>query len=51
MNPPAIPPGKELIRRLSAAEAAEVARQALNMDDPEAIQALVRERYGHLITA
>ncbi|HZW02327.1 MAG TPA: phosphoenolpyruvate--protein phosphotransferase, partial [Anaerolineaceae bacterium] len=46
MNPPAIPGAKEMIRQLSTVETAEVARQALNLDDPEAIQALVRARFA-----
>jgi len=44
MNPPAIPLAKQIIRALAVGEARELAKEALELDSPEAIQALVRER-------
>ncbi|MGD2164787.1 MAG: phosphoenolpyruvate--protein phosphotransferase [Anaerolineae bacterium] len=44
MNPPAIPIAKQIIRQLSTREARAVARDALELDSPEAVMALVRER-------
>lgn len=44
MNPPAIPRVKQIIRALTLDQAREVAQAALELDSPEAIQALVRER-------
>jgi phosphoenolpyruvate-protein kinase (PTS system EI component) len=44
MNPPAIPMAKQIIRTLTLDQAREVAQAALEMDSPEAVQALVRGR-------
>ena len=44
MNPPAIPPAKQIIRALTLDQAQKVARAALELDSPDAVQALVRER-------
>lgn len=44
MSPPAIPLAKEIIRTLTLAEARELAREALAAEDPESVQALVREK-------
>ena len=44
MSPSSIPAAKQIIRALTLAEAREVARLALEMDSPEAVQNLVRER-------
>ncbi len=44
MNPPAIPLAKQIIRALALDEAREVAQAALELDNPDAVQALVRER-------
>ena len=44
MNPPAIPLAKEVVRALTLDEARQVAQAALELDGPEAVQALVRER-------
>jgi len=44
MNPPVIPLVKQIIRALTLDEAQEVAQAALELDNPEAVQALVRER-------
>ena len=44
MNPPAIPLAKQVIRALTLEQAQAVAQAALEMENPEAVQALVRER-------
>ena len=44
MNSPAIPLAKQIIRTLTLDEAREVARAALGLESPDAVQALVRER-------
>jgi len=44
MNPPAIPLAKEIIRAVTLDKAREVAQAALELDSPDAVQALVRER-------
>jgi phosphoenolpyruvate-protein kinase (PTS system EI component) len=44
MNPPAIPLAKQVIRALTLDQAKTVAQAALEMENPEAVQALVRER-------
>ncbi len=44
MNPPAIPLAKQIIRILTLDEAREVAQAALELDSPDAVWALVRER-------
>ncbi|MBL7063852.1 MAG: phosphoenolpyruvate--protein phosphotransferase, partial [Anaerolineae bacterium] len=44
MNPPAIPLAKQIIRALTLDEAREVAQAALELDSPDAVRALVRER-------
>lgn len=44
INPPAIPIAKEIIRQLTLEEARAVARDALELDSPEAVTALVKER-------
>ena len=44
MNPPAIPLAKQVIRALTLEQAQAVAQAALEIDSPEAVQALVRER-------
>ena len=44
MNPPAIPLAKQIIRALTLDEAREVAHAALELDSPDAVRALVRER-------
>jgi phosphoenolpyruvate-protein phosphotransferase len=44
MNPPAIPLAKQIIRTLTLDEARELAQAALELDNPDAVQALVRER-------
>lgn len=44
MNPPAIPLFKQIIRALTLDQAREVAQAALELDSPDAVQALVRER-------
>jgi phosphoenolpyruvate-protein kinase (PTS system EI component) len=44
MNPPAIPLAKQIIRALTLDEARQVAQAALELDDPDAVQALVQER-------
>jgi len=44
MNLPAIPLAKQIIRSLTLEEARQVAQAALELDDPEAVQALVKER-------
>lgn len=43
MNPPAIPVAKQIIRSLSLSESEEVARQALQLEDSERVQAFVRD--------
>jgi len=43
MNPPAIPLAKQIIRALTLDEARDVARAALELDNPDAVRALVRE--------
>ena len=44
MNPPAIPLAKQIIRALTLDEAQRVAQAALELDSPDAVRALVRER-------
>jgi phosphotransferase system enzyme I (PtsI) len=44
MNPPAIPVAKQIIRTLTVAQAQEIAEAALALDNPQAVQELVRER-------
>jgi len=44
MNPPAIPLAKQIIRALTLDHLQAVAQAALEMDTPEAVQSLVRER-------
>jgi phosphotransferase system enzyme I (PtsI) len=44
MNPPAVPLAKQIIRALTLDEAREVAHAALELDSPDAVRALVRER-------
>jgi phosphoenolpyruvate-protein phosphotransferase len=44
MNPPAIPLAKQIIRTLTLDEAREVAQAALELDSPDTVRALVRER-------
>jgi phosphoenolpyruvate-protein phosphotransferase len=44
MNPPVIPLIKQIIRALTLDEAREVAQAALELDGPDAIQALLREQ-------
>jgi phosphoenolpyruvate-protein kinase (PTS system EI component) len=44
MNPPAVPIAKQIIRALTLDEARDVARAALELESPDAVQALVRER-------
>lgn len=44
MNPPVIPLAKQIIRALTLEETREVARAALELDSPEAVQSLVGER-------
>jgi len=44
MNPPAIPLAKQIIRALTLDEAREVALAALELDGPEDVRKLVRER-------
>jgi phosphotransferase system enzyme I (PtsI) len=44
MNPSAIPLAKQIIRALALDEAREVAQAALELDTPDAVQSLVRER-------
>jgi len=44
MNPPVIPLAKQIIRALTLAEAREVAQVALELENPDAVKALVRER-------
>jgi phosphoenolpyruvate-protein kinase (PTS system EI component) len=44
MNAPAIPLAKEVVRALTLDEVRQVAQAALELDGPEAVQALVRER-------
>jgi len=44
MNPPAIPLAKQIIRALTLDKAREVAQAALELDSPDAVRALVRER-------
>jgi phosphoenolpyruvate-protein phosphotransferase len=44
MNPPVIPLVKQIIRALTLDEAREVAQAALELDGPDAIQALLREQ-------
>ena len=44
MNPPAIPLAKQIIRTLTLDVAREVAQAALELNSPDTIQALVRER-------
>jgi phosphotransferase system enzyme I (PtsI) len=44
MNPPAIPLAKQIIRALRLDKAREVAQAALDLDSPDAVRALVRER-------
>ncbi|MBL7064562.1 MAG: phosphoenolpyruvate--protein phosphotransferase [Anaerolineae bacterium] len=44
MNPPAIPLAKQIIRALTLDGAREVAQAALELDGPDAVRALVRER-------
>ena len=44
MNPPAIPLAKQIIRALTLDEAREVSQAVLKLDNPDAVQALVRER-------
>jgi phosphoenolpyruvate-protein phosphotransferase len=43
MNPPAIPLAKQVIRALTLDEARKVAQAAMELDSPEAVQALVRK--------
>ncbi len=45
MNPPAIPLAKQIIRTLSLEETQALAEEALEQENPEAIKALVRERF------
>ena len=44
MNPPAVPIAKQIIRQLSQDEAAAVAHDALELETPQAVKELVRER-------
>jgi phosphotransferase system enzyme I (PtsI) len=44
MNPPAIPLAKHVIRALTLGEAREVAQAVLELDSPDAVKTLVRER-------
>lgn len=44
MNPPAIPLAKRILRALTVEETQAVAKEALELDSPQAIRALVRER-------
>ncbi|MCK4316121.1 MAG: hypothetical protein KAX24_10170, partial [Anaerolineae bacterium] len=44
MNPPAIPLAKQIIRALTLDEARDVAQAALELDSPDAVRALARER-------
>ncbi|MDY6874934.1 MAG: phosphoenolpyruvate--protein phosphotransferase [Chloroflexota bacterium] len=44
MNPPAIPLAKQIIRALTLDEARKVAQEALALDSPDAVRALVRKR-------
>ncbi|MGD1991752.1 MAG: phosphoenolpyruvate--protein phosphotransferase [Anaerolineae bacterium] len=44
MNAPAVPIAKQLLRSLSLEEAQDLAPQALDMETPEAVKALVREQ-------
>lgn len=44
MNPPAVPIAKQIIRQLNIDEARVIARDALKLDSPEAVEALVKER-------
>jgi len=44
MNPPVIPLAKQIIRALTLDEAREVAQAALELESPDAVKALVRER-------
>jgi phosphoenolpyruvate-protein phosphotransferase len=44
MNPPAIPLAKQIIRALTLDEAREIARAVLELDTPDEVRALVRER-------
>jgi phosphoenolpyruvate-protein phosphotransferase len=44
MNPLAVPLAKQIIRALTLDEAREVAQAALELDSPDKVQALVRER-------
>jgi phosphoenolpyruvate-protein phosphotransferase len=44
MNPPAIPLAKQIIRALTLDEAREVAQATLELDSPDAVRALVRQR-------
>jgi phosphoenolpyruvate-protein phosphotransferase len=44
MNPPAIPLAKQIIRDLTLDEAREVAQAALELDSPDGVKTLVRER-------
>jgi phosphoenolpyruvate-protein phosphotransferase len=44
MNPPAIPLAKQVIRALTLGEAREVAQAVLELDSPDAVKTLVRER-------
>jgi len=44
MNPPAIPLAKQILRALTLDGAREVAQAALELDGPDAVRALVRER-------
>ena len=44
MNPPVIPMAKQIIRALTLNEARKIAQAALELDSPDAIQTLVRER-------
>ncbi|MEE8391997.1 MAG: phosphoenolpyruvate--protein phosphotransferase [Anaerolineae bacterium] len=44
MNPPVIPLAKQIIRALTLDEARQVAQDALELDSPDAVRALVQER-------
>lgn len=44
MNPPAIPIAKQVIRQLTLEVARQVAQEALELDSPEGVKALVRDR-------
>ncbi|MDY7075670.1 MAG: phosphoenolpyruvate--protein phosphotransferase [Chloroflexota bacterium] len=48
MNPPVIPLVKQIIRALTLDEAREIAQSALELDSPDAVRTLVRERLAGL---